>query len=209
MFQVLCVGLVALIIGLIVCFSGYRFFLVLLPFWGFFAGFGIGASAVTWLFGDLFLATITGWIVGFVVGLVFAVLSYLFYIVGVALLAGSLGYALGSGLMLAILPNASFVVALVGLVGAVIVAVIVLALNIQKLVIVFLTAFGGAGATIAGVMLMFNKMTLDHISGQNVANLISDSWFWLLVFIGLGVLGFLGQMQTTQAYELEPPPNRI
>ncbi|MGD9093119.1 MAG: hypothetical protein PVF74_09725, partial [Anaerolineales bacterium] len=85
--------LLTALLGLAVCFFGYRLFLVMLPIWGFFAGLWLGAATVMWLFGEGFLATVTGLVVGFVVGLVLAVLSYLFYIVGVALVATFLGGA--------------------------------------------------------------------------------------------------------------------
>ncbi|MBV9323828.1 MAG: hypothetical protein JO352_08595, partial [Chloroflexi bacterium] len=39
--------------------GGYRFFIFLLPIWGFFFGFGLGAQAVQALFGDAFLSTVT------------------------------------------------------------------------------------------------------------------------------------------------------
>ena len=96
-FQLICTAILALIIGLLALFAGYRLFLLLLPIWGFFAGFAIGAQATVLLFGGGFLATVTSWIVGFVVGLIFAVLSYLIYIVGVALLSAAFGYFLAAG----------------------------------------------------------------------------------------------------------------
>ena len=100
--ELLCMALIAIVFGLTVAFYGYRIFLILLPIWGFFFGFGLGAQTITVLFGDAFLATVTGWVVGFVVGVIFAVLSYLFYIVGVAIFSGSFGYALGIAIMGAI-----------------------------------------------------------------------------------------------------------
>jgi len=92
-FTLLCMALIALVFGLLVVFGGYRLFLVLLPIWGFFAGFLVGSQAVFFIFGDAFLGTITGWVVGFFVGLLFAVLSYLFYIFAVAVISFTAGYA--------------------------------------------------------------------------------------------------------------------
>ena len=37
---------------------------MLLPIWGFFAGFWLGAQTITWVLGEGFLATTTGWVVG-------------------------------------------------------------------------------------------------------------------------------------------------
>ena len=66
-FTLMCGGLIALLFGMMVCFAGYRLFLILLPIWGFFFGFGLGAQAIQAIFGQQFLAEVTSWIVGFIV----------------------------------------------------------------------------------------------------------------------------------------------
>src|SRR4029078_5179938 len=101
-FATMLTTMLALFFGLVLAFAGYRFFLVLLPIWGFIFGFGLGAQSIQAVFGDAFLATLTGWLMGFFVGAVMAVLSYLFYIVGVALIARGLWSPLGESIMLAI-----------------------------------------------------------------------------------------------------------
>ena len=55
-FALAIMALVALFFGFVFAFSGYRFFLVLLPIWGFFYGFGVGAHTIQALLGDAFLA---------------------------------------------------------------------------------------------------------------------------------------------------------
>ena len=89
------IAIVAVLIGAAFCFGGYRFFLVLLPLWGFLVGFNVGTDAVSAIFGDGTFATVTSWVVGFVLALVFAVFSYLWYWLAVAILGGSVGYMLG------------------------------------------------------------------------------------------------------------------
>ena len=144
-FELLCMSLIALVIGLAVCFNGYRWFLVLLPILGFFWGFGLGTQTLQALFGIGFVSTVSSWIVGFIVGLIFAVLSYLFYIVGVAIMAGSFGYTLGVGFMGLIGIDLGILSWIVGVVAGVIAAIATLVLNIQKWVIIALTSLGGAG----------------------------------------------------------------
>ena len=90
-------GGILLFLGSLITFAGYRLFLILLPIYGFFFGLSFGAHSVQALFGDGFLSTTTSWVVGFFAGLLFALLSYLFWVFAVALLAGSLGYALVAG----------------------------------------------------------------------------------------------------------------
>ena len=103
-FSLACSSMIALFFGAVLAFNGYRLFIFLLPVWGFFFGFVFGAQAIQAILGTGFLSDVTSWVIGFIVALVFAVLSYLFYFFAVALLAGSLGYSLGVGIMLAILP---------------------------------------------------------------------------------------------------------
>ena len=97
-FTFACAGVIGLLFGTLLTFAGYRFFLFLLPIWGFFFGLALGAQSVQALFGVGFLATVTSWVVGFVVGALFAVLSFVFYAFAVAIIGGSLGYVLAVGL---------------------------------------------------------------------------------------------------------------
>ncbi len=62
--EILFVGLLALLLGAAFCFIGYRFFRILIPIWGFFAGFFFGAQGVVSLFGGGFLSTVTSWVIG-------------------------------------------------------------------------------------------------------------------------------------------------
>ena len=77
----------------IVAFFGTRLFWIILPVWGFFFGLAVGAQGVQALFGDGFLSTAFSWIVAFFLGLLFALLSYLFWFVAVSLIGGYLGTA--------------------------------------------------------------------------------------------------------------------
>jgi len=203
--QVLCVSIVALLLGITALFAGYRLFILLLPIWGFFAGFFIGASALTLLLGDGFLATLTSWVVGFILGLIFAILSYLFYIIGVAIVSGSVGYALGAGLIYAILPEASLTAFIVGIVAAILVAGITLVLNLQKWVIIAITALGGSIAILSSALLLFGKIGLTDLGTNPVQPVLQDSIFWFLVWLLLAGIGFVSQTVTTRDHVLEPP----
>ena len=97
-FQTVLVSLLLILLGLAMTFAGYRFFVILLPIWGFFAGFQFGATIFTNIFGEGFLRTVLSWVVGLLVAIFAAVLAYLFYAVAVVLLAGFVGYQLGAGI---------------------------------------------------------------------------------------------------------------
>jgi hypothetical protein len=203
-FAVMCGGLIALLFGLAVCFAGYRLFLILLPIWGFFFGFGLGAQSIQALFGEAFLATITSWVVGFIVAAVFAVLAYLFYIFAVALISFSLGYTATVGVLTAIgLPlMGGFIAWIIAVVVGVILALVVLRFNIQKIVIELATAFLGAGA-IAGVFVALFGGPAAQIMQNPVKFVLNSSPFWLIVFLVVGIAGFVLQYMHNRSFELQ------
>jgi hypothetical protein len=204
-FAVMCGATIALLFGLMVCFSGYRLFLVLLPIWGFFFGFGLGAQSIQALFGDAFLATVTSWIVGFIVAVVFAVLAYLFYVFAVALISFSLGYSATLAVLTGLLGQpllGGFIWWLIAVVVGVVLALVVLRFNIQKIVIELATAFLGAGAIVGVFVLLFGgPITQLMINPVKVALQLSP--FWAIVFVVLGIVGFVLQYMHNRAWELQ------
>lgn len=202
MLTVLFAALFALIVGLILCFVGYRAFLVLLPIFGFFAGFWLGAEVTGLIFGAGFLATVTGWVIGFIVGLVGALLSYLFYTVGVALVAAGFGAALGSGFMQAFGFDPGFLVAAVALSSAVMMALLTLILNLQKYVIIAITVIGGANAIVLSALLLLGRVSLGSVrtAGNAIEPILQDSWFWLIIWLAVAVAGFIFQVASNRRY---------
>ncbi len=195
-------GLLAIAIGAAFCFAGYRFFRFLMPLWGFAVGFVGGATGVAALFGDGFLATVTSWVVGAVIGLVCALLAYAFYWAAVVLLGASVGYALGAGLILG-LGWWGWLAFLVGLSFACTAAIATIALQVPRLLVVVLTALGGASAVLGGLLLWFGAVEVADFNQGMVAAVIRGSWFWLLVALVLAGLGALAQLSSLRTYRLE------
>lgn len=202
-FELLCMAMIALLVGLTVTFNGYRFFLFLLPVWAFIFGFGLGAETLQVVFGVGFLATATSWVVGFLVGAAFAVLSYLFYIVAVALMAGSFGYGLAVAILTGIGLSFGLIVWLVGIVAGIIVAAVVLVFNIQKYAIIISTAVGGTGAIIFTLLTISGNLPPEQIIHNPVMTAISNSFWWLLLFMVLAAAGIVVQIAANRSYELE------
>jgi hypothetical protein len=201
------IGLLGILIGLAFVFWGFRLFLILLPIWGFFAGFLFGASIVHVFMGENlpFLATTLGWVIGFVVGVLFAILSYLYYWFAIVFIGASIGYAGGLGL-LHWLGNGgdNFMGFLFGLVGAIIVAAIVVVLRMPKYLAIVLTAIGGAAATITGVALIFKQVTLEELTGGSIGSLAAVNdlpWLWGLAAIVLAGVGIAYQIRETAMTE--------
>jgi len=203
-FALMCGGMIALLFGLVLAFAGYRLFLVLLPIWGFFFGFFLGAQAIQAIFGEAFLATVTSWVVGFIVAGVFAVLAYLFYLAAVALASFSLGYTASVGLLTALgLPLAGgFIAWIIAVVVGVALAVVVLRFNIQKWVIEFGTAFLGAGAIVGVFVLLFGGPAAQVLENP-VKFVLNNSPFWLIVFVVLGIAGFVLQVLHNRSWEVQ------
>jgi hypothetical protein len=203
-FTVMCGGMIALLFGLMVCFAGYRLFLVLIPFYAFFFGFGLGAQTVQAIFGEAFLATITSWVVGFIVALVFAVLSYLFYIAAVAIVSFSLGYSATIALLTALgMPLlGGFIAWLIAVVVGAALALVVLRFNVQKIVIQLATAVVGAGS-IVGVFVAVTNPTAAKLLDNPVQYTLANSPFWLIVFLVLAGLGFVAQWRNDHRFEVQ------
>jgi hypothetical protein len=195
-------SMIALFFGAVLAFAGYRFFLFLLPIWGFFFGFGLGAQTVQALFGEGFLSTVSSWLVGFVVALIFAVCSYLFYFFAVALIGASLGYALGVGLMQAIGFNLEFLTWLVGIIAGLAFGAAVLLLNIQKWVIIIATALLGAGVIVGTFLFLFGDLPPEQLVQNPVRFVLQSSPLWALVFLLVAVLGGAAQAASTRRWQV-------
>ena len=60
------VGIIIILIGALFCFRGWLAMRIVIPLWGAFAGFIIGAALIQGWTGDGFLSTSFSWIVGIV-----------------------------------------------------------------------------------------------------------------------------------------------
>ena len=191
----LVIAILALLVGAAFCFGGFRFFLILLPIWAFLVGFNVGTDAISAIFGDGSFATVTSWVVGFVVALVFAVLSYLFYWVAVVLLGAAVGYAIGASAWGLIGNEHGLVAFVIGIICAFALGAVTLFLNVPKYLVVLLSAIGGAATILAGWFLLIGKISSDQIYWTTVGALIKESWFYLIVFAALAVAGLVVQMR--------------
>jgi hypothetical protein len=199
-FNLACAGLIGTLFGVILAFFGYRLFLILLPLWGFFFGFFLGADTMHHLFGYALFATVTSWVVGFVVGAIFAVLSYLFYIAAVAIIAGSLGYVISVGILLELGMKAGFLLWLIGIVVGVILIFVTLQFNLQKWVIIIATSFLGAATTFGTIILLFNP--LATFLENPVKLFLSQSWFLLVLFALMVAAGIVVQYVHNKSFTL-------
>ena len=196
-------GGILLFLGSLVAFAGYRLFLILLPIYGFFFGLAFGAHTVQALFGDGFLSTTTSWVVGFFAGLLFALLSYLFWAFAVAVVAGSLGYALVAGFFSLFGADLDVLVWIVGVAVGIVFGIAALVLNLQKAIVIVATAFVGAWTVVGTFLFLFTSATPKSIAESGAKMVLDDHPLWFLIFAVVAVVGMIFQFRINRNYEIE------
>jgi hypothetical protein len=202
-FQTVFTSLLVIMLGLALCFTGYRFFTILVSIWGFFAGFQFGATIFTNLFGQGFLSTVISWVVGLLVAITAAALAYLFYAAAVVLLAGFVGYQLGIGIMAGLGFNDGWVTFLVGLLVGLAWVAVAIYLHFPKVLVLILTSLAGAELLLGGIFLAFGRITLTGLRFGAVGAIVRDNWLWGLLYLAIAAVGFYFQWRTTQNFEVE------
>ena len=184
-------------------FRGYRLFLVLLPIWGFFFGFGLGAQTVQVIFGEALLASVTSWVVGFIVGLIFAGLSYVFYLFAVAILSFSFDYGLTVGVWTAIGLIPGLISWILGIVVGVVIAGAVLGLNILKIAVIVITAVAGTGVTIFTILAVVYGPLVTNLLENPVKIALDNSFLWVVFALVVAGAGIVIQLRDTRDWEIE------
>lgn len=203
------IGILLLLIGLAVAFFGLRFWFILLPIFGAVAGFWIGARAIQELFGQGFLATATSWIVGILLAIGLALLSWFVWYAGAIIMAGAVGASLASGIVHALFTNpwgwALFIIALL---GAILFAVIALALNLPLYIVIVNSALGGASLAVAGLLTLMGTITVTELANGATVAVVDEArfqgagWLWVLLWIIVAIVGLFFQLQSMAAVRL-------
>jgi hypothetical protein len=196
------IGTLGVLLGAAFCFAGFRFFLILLPIWGLFTGFMVGAGATATLLGEGFLASTVAIVVGVVFAIVFALLSYLYWWGAVAVIAGALGYWVAHWLLVVIGFSADgFVTVLISLAAGVAVAFVALVVNAPKYVAIVLTSFAGAAWLAAGVALFLGVIKPDELANGSLAAVYTEGWLWIAIWGVAAGAGIIAQLATTSGME--------
>ena len=192
------VGLLAVAAGLMFCFRGYLLMRIVIPVWGFFVGFALGGAIISAITDRAFLGTVLGWIIGVVIGVVFAFIAYTYYAVAVVLTMGTVGYLLGSTLMVALDIRWNWLVIAVGVVVGFVLALGAILIDLPTVVLTVVTALSGATAVIGGVMLIVNRLDLADLGDDAITSQINASWGWWLAYLVLALAGVFAQVQATE-----------
>lgn len=195
-------SLLALALGIAFCFLGIRTFLVFLPVWAFFAGFWLGALVTNFMLRQGFLATSNGIIAGFILGTVFAIIAYFKFPLGIALVTGAFAAAVTNGILQVLGLTPGMAIALAVLAAVVVAVWAIFRYKWDRILIMAITALGGASLLLLAPLLLLGRVTLDQLlqSGSAIAPIIADAWWWLLPWLALAAAGFVVQWRTSHDY---------
>jgi Domain of unknown function (DUF4203) len=189
-------GLITLLVGIALCLQGYLAMRIIIPLWGLFAGFVLGAGLVASFAGEGFLSSVLGWVVGALVGIAFGLLAYLFYEVSVFIAMSAIGFSLGTTVMVALGVEWSWLIILVGLLAGVTLALLAILADLPMVLLAVLTALAGAAVAVAGLMLLFGTVSTADLSVTATTALIADDWWWYALYLGFTVAGVTVQLFT-------------
>ncbi len=181
-------GAFSIVIGLLSCFFGYRFFRIVLALLGFVVGFGIGTALIA---SDQVVLEV---IVGLIGGLIGAIIFYFLYVIGIIIAGAMLGGVVAQTLLLSLGVNDNTILLIGLVVGLIIGAFVAFVLN--KWMIVVSTAFNGAAAILYGAALIFPGLLV--FNPDNSIRLESP-----LVVIAWLLLGAIGAAYQISIYRNE------
>jgi hypothetical protein len=185
-------ALVLLLAGVVACFFGYRLFRIVLAIFGFILGVVLASS----MYGTTDTWPMLG--VAIAGGLVGALLLFLAYYVGVALVGAGLGVLVGNLVFAAGEQDPHLLtVILFSVAGA------VLAMALQRYFLVIGTAFGGAWTLIVGAMALVGDPAASAAAASGHLWVVypldpAPGQQWVpIVWVMLGVIGTVVQLGWT------------
>jgi hypothetical protein len=195
----LAIGILAVLIGGLLCFRGYAALRVVIAVWGTFVGFVLGAGLVANVTGEGLLASALAWTVGIVVAVLFGVLAYLYYAVSVIIGMGAIGFTLGTTLMVALGVTWSWVVVLVGLAVGILLAILAIAGDLPLVILALLGAFAGASTLIAGLLLLIGRLDRQDLASTETTTDLELGWWWTAGYVVLAIAGVAVQLRSAEA----------
>ena len=186
-------GILAILAGGAMLLAGQFVLRLVIPIWGFFAGFAFGAGIVAGFADEHFLGTVLGWVLGLVFAVGFALLAYLYFYVAIVIAMGAFGFAIGSGLVVALGIDWNWVAVLVGLVVGVLFGLVSIFTNMPMIVLVVFSSIAGAVAVVGGLMLLVGSLNSADFTQGAFTDAVQDSWGWYLTLLALAFVGIFAQ----------------
>jgi hypothetical protein len=186
-------GILAILAGGAMLLAGQFVLRLVIPIWGFFAGFAFGAGLVSGFADEHFLGSVLGWVLGLVFGLGFALLAYLYFYVAIVIAMGAFGFAIGSGLVVAIGVSWNWLAVVVGVVVGLVLGLASVLANMPMIVLVVLGSFAGAVGVVGGLMLLVGSLDSADFSRGDFTDTVSNGWAWSLLLLALAIAGIVVQ----------------
>jgi hypothetical protein len=195
-----------LVIGVVLCFGGHRFFRFLMVLVGLAAGFVLGGTGVAAVTKGQFLNSIWGWVVAIVVALLLGGLAIPFYAAGVAVLGGVVAYLLASGVMVYLGFGTGLTTQAAGILAGAVAIVLIYLFRVHRLLVIAVTALAGAGAILAGVLVLLGKLAFDVPTATDPTAIIRSTPLWPLLLIVLFLAGVGAQWSIRSKAAPKPSP---
>jgi len=145
---------------------------------------------------------VLGWVLGFFIGLLFAVIAYLFYEIAIVLTFAAIGFTFGADLMIALNIDWEWFVILIGIAVGILFGIFAVVVQLPMAVLVVFSTIAGALTATAGLMLVFNAVDIADFDNTKVVDVIDDAWWWWLIAFGLAIVGFVSQMKAITTMRL-------
>lgn len=199
-----------IVLGGLSALLGLRLITVLLPVLGFISGVIVGFSGVQAVFGTGVFSLSVAIVMAVIVGVIMAILSYLFYGVGIMILSTVVGASLFAYLGLALgLNEAGFVLFLLSLAGGIMGFMFAAKNPLGVAVAIAVTSLLGVALAMAGVMLLIGEVSLDQLQEGGIIrttlDVVDQEFLWLLAWLGGSLLAVNAQTKTS----LLPPDGQV
>lgn len=192
----------AIAVGLLLCFRGFVAMRWILAMVGGFAGWQVGGWVAGFIQVDPDFDTALRWGAVVFSVVLFGSLAYAFFVTGVLVAVGWIGYSLGD-----------VMVGRVGWTGwpaialpiAIAIGLIVLAFitKLPRLLLVLLTGVAGAAAVTTGALALVESVSLIGLDPSTAPGLLSHGLVWNLGFLALAAAGVFVQLRTGKQRNLQ------
>lgn len=176
-------------LGVVMSLMGIKLFRLLLPLFGFVSGTMVGFMGFQGIFGKGAVSSALAVVVAVIVGIIMALLSFVFFDLAAVLFTALLGATAFSYLGVALgLDKQGFLVFMMGVAGAILTATLAARYALSARLVVTLTSFLGVAYILTGLMLVVGSVSLNEINNTGIIptllSVVDQSFLWFFVWIG-------------------------
>lgn len=207
-----------LIAGIITAVMGAKLFKLLLPLLGFIIGFMVGFSGFQGIFGNGAVSTTMAIVIALCVGILMALLSFLFFDLAVIVFTIALGAMAFSYLGVALgLSEDGLIVFLMAIAGGILAGMFALRVGVANDLVIALTSLLGVGYILVAFMLLVGDVSTTDLAENGVVStiirVVDQSFLWFFVWVGGSLISMrlqyrlmIASLMTTM-FELDPEFN--